>query len=311
MSGRVAAFALSPPKKATAEPVQWKTDVNVVIWAAEVQCQVTAKTTHRISWHGSRERQVKTERRMLPECQLGLYMRLRTPWNMCSLCPISYWAALFYCSVINPEICPNCHIFHCWDTYAAAAFTPCIMRFKVIDTSQIKPSLLFRDTDTCQTSRIIQIIARCLQSMSSLPQRGASISFHYVEMPCLYYHFNSAQQQEWSLTCWKGQHRLSVALIFPSIWLHVSKPVRPLPCKWWTRGCYQSIHYDSLFLGQEMMKGLSSSFASSHRAALTCPMMPDFILDVFIFLGCWVVHQKTVEFKQFGIWGATRLIDRP
>lgn len=120
-----------------------ETNASVVIWAAEVQCQVTAKTTHRISWHRSRERQVKTERRTLPECQLGLYMRLHTPWNMCSMCPISCWAALFYCSVINPEICPNCHIFHCSDVHAAAVFKLRIMCFKVIDTSQIKPPPFF------------------------------------------------------------------------------------------------------------------------------------------------------------------------
>lgn len=106
-----------------------ETNVNVVIWAAEVRCQVTAKTTHRISWHRSRERQVKTERRMLPECQLGLYMRLHTPWNMCSMCPISCWVALFYCSVINPEICHNCHISHCSDLYTTAVFKLFIMCF--------------------------------------------------------------------------------------------------------------------------------------------------------------------------------------
>lgn len=80
------------------------------------------KTTHGISWHESTERQVKTERRTLPECQLGLYMRLRTPRNMCSTCPISCWAALFYCSVMNPEICLNSHICHCSDMYATAVF---------------------------------------------------------------------------------------------------------------------------------------------------------------------------------------------
>lgn len=176
----------------------------MVIWAAAVQCQVTAKTTHRISWHRSKERQVKTERRTLPECQLGLYMRLHTPWNMCSMCPISCWAALFYCSVINPEICPNCHIFHCSDVYATAVFKLCTMCFKVIDTSLIKPSLWFWDIDTCQMPWIIQIIAWCIQSISSLPQHRASIRFHYVEMPCLYYHLNSAQQQELSADIMKG-----------------------------------------------------------------------------------------------------------
>lgn len=199
----VPAFALSPPKKLLRSSFN-ETNVNVVIWAAEVQCQVTAKTTHRISWHRSRERQVKTERRTLPECQLGLYMRLHTPWNMCSMCPISCWTALFYCSVINPEICPNCHIFHCSDIYSTAVFKLCIMCFKVIDNSQIKSSFLFWDIDTCQTPWIIQIIAQCIQSISSLPQRRASISFHYVEMPCLYYHLNSAQQQELSADILKG-----------------------------------------------------------------------------------------------------------
>lgn len=115
----------SPPKKSYCGASFNETNVNAVIWAVEVQCQVTAKTTHRISWHRSRERQVKTERRMLPECQLGLYMRLHTPWNMCSVCPISCWAALFYCAVINPEICHNCHIF-ILQTCTTLLFSNCI-----------------------------------------------------------------------------------------------------------------------------------------------------------------------------------------
>lgn len=181
-----------------------ETYVNVVIWAAEVRCQVAAKTTHRISWHGSREQQVKTERRKLPECQLGLYMRLHTPWNMCSMCPISCWAALFYCSVINPEICPNCHIFHCSDAYSNAAFSLCIKCFW--SDWHKSDKALPRTLGHWHMSNVLNNTNNSsAHSVNAIITAAQGINrFHYVQMPCPHYHFNSAQQQELSADILKG-----------------------------------------------------------------------------------------------------------
>lgn len=57
-----------------------------------------------------------------------------------------------------------------------------------------------------------------------------------------------------------------------------------------------------------MMKALSSSCASRHQGAVTCPMTLIFFYVFFFFL---TVHQRKVEFKHFGIWGIARPIDRP
>lgn len=94
----------------------------------------------------------------------------------------------------------------------------------MIDTSQIKPPPPSAPGHWRVSKRpwIIQIIAWRIQSIPSLQQHRASISFHYVEVPCLYHTVPGSESA--ALISWKGRRQLSVALIFSSISLHVSTP---------------------------------------------------------------------------------------
>lgn len=64
-----------------------------------------------------------------------------------------------------------------------------------------------------------------MQSISSLQQQGASIRVHYAASILSLKQWPAARVEDWT-----GQQCLSVALIFPSIRLHVSTPVCPHSC---------------------------------------------------------------------------------
>lgn len=144
---------------------------------------------------------------------------------MCSMCPISCWAALFYCSVINPEICPNCHIFHCSDAYATAVFKLRIMCFKVIDTKTF-PFILghwhmsnaLNNTNNSSV-RSVNFIITAAQGINKFSLCWDAMSILSLKQ-C-----PAARVERWHAE--RVKQRLSVALIFPSIRLHVSTPVCP------------------------------------------------------------------------------------
>lgn len=195
---------LSAQKSATFS----ETNVNVVIWAVRSWSAKSLQRPHTAeAGTGAEERQVKTERGILPKCQLGFYMKLRAPWNMCSMCPISCWAALFllFCDK-SWDLSRLPHLFHCSDF-------PCYCCLQIVQnlpwSDQQQSDVTFSlscDTDTCETTlNNSNNRSMCTDSViTTVQQHRASICFHYVEKLCVYHDLNSAQQQELSADIMKG-----------------------------------------------------------------------------------------------------------